>query len=127
MCRNQTELFHLGQHIVVDVDTGDLPLPDLRDMTEPQFALAPPAWKSSRGQRHGSGVVPIPNPLKNGLILGGKHPGQLCPHIREALDDKQQEPFGAIRTIKSDPSGDIDKAVTFPRSVTYLRASPVQA
>src|SRR6266436_3596887 len=85
VCRNQAELFHLGHHIVVGVDTHDLAFPDLQDKTVPQFARAPPAWKSSRGQIRGSGVVPAPNPLKDGLILCGKHIAQLCPHIREAL------------------------------------------
>src|SRR5260370_13007753 len=70
-CRNQTELFHLGQHIVVDVETGDLPIPDLVDKTAPQFARAPPAWKSSRGQIQGTGVVPKPRTLKYTLILRG--------------------------------------------------------
>src|SRR5258708_30183979 len=83
--RGETELFHLGHHIVVGVGTGDLAFPDLQDKTVPQFARAPPAWKSSRGQIRGSGVVPAPNPLKDGLILCGKHIDQLCPHIREAL------------------------------------------
>src|SRR5258708_18750900 len=85
VCRNQAELFHLGQHIVVGVDTGDLAFPDLQDKTVPQFARALPAWRSSRVKIQGTGVVPAPNPLKDGLILCGKHIDQLCPHIREAL------------------------------------------
>src|SRR5260370_798232 len=31
--RNETELFQLGHHIVVAVETDDLPLPDLQDKT----------------------------------------------------------------------------------------------
>src|SRR5258708_25941523 len=46
-CRNETELFHLCQHIVVLADTHDLPIPDLEYMTAPQFARPPHAWKSS--------------------------------------------------------------------------------
>src|SRR5260370_40691352 len=30
-CRNQTELFQLGHHIVVAVETDDLPIPELED------------------------------------------------------------------------------------------------
>ncbi len=49
-CRGETELFRQGQHIVVVVDTHDLPIPDLKDKTAPQFARAPHAWKNSRWQ-----------------------------------------------------------------------------
>src|SRR5258708_32696287 len=45
VCRNQAELFHLGQHIVVGVETGDLPIPELEDRTGPQFARALQPWK----------------------------------------------------------------------------------
>src|SRR5260221_4514815 len=85
VCRNQAELFHLGQHIVVLVETGDLPIPDLEDKTDPQFARAPRVWKSPRGQIQGTGVVPTHSTLKDDLILCGKRIDQLCPHIREAL------------------------------------------
>ena len=50
-CRSETELFQQGHHIVVVVETGDLPLPDLHDLAEPQFARAPRGWKSARGKR----------------------------------------------------------------------------
>src|SRR5258708_12275140 len=40
VCRNQAELFHLGQHIVVGVETGNLPIPELEAKTAPQFAPA---------------------------------------------------------------------------------------
>jgi len=40
-CRNETELFQHGHHIVVAVETGDLPIPDLVDKTAPQYAQAP--------------------------------------------------------------------------------------
>src|SRR5258708_35498811 len=79
-CRNQAELFHQGHHIVVAVVTGDLPIPDLEDRTEPQFARASHAWKSSRGQIQRPGVVPTPGTLKGDLILCDKRIGQLYPH-----------------------------------------------
>src|SRR5260370_39199408 len=87
--RNETELFQLGHHIVVAVATHDLPFPDLVDKTAPQFARAPHARKSSRGQRQWTGVVPTQGTLKGDLILCGKRIGQLYSQIREALDEKQ--------------------------------------
>ncbi|HEX6482936.1 MAG TPA: hypothetical protein VF043_29175 [Ktedonobacteraceae bacterium] len=38
------------RQIVVAVETGDLAIPDLQDMTHPHFARAPPRWKRSGGQ-----------------------------------------------------------------------------
>src|SRR6266481_8242200 len=93
VCRNQTELFHLGHHIVVLVETGDLPIPDLEDRKGPQFARALHAWKSPRGQIQGTGVVPPPGTLKGDLILCGKRIGQFHPAIREVLYEKQREPL----------------------------------
>src|SRR5260370_18132884 len=61
-CRNENELFHQGHHIVVALETGDLPLPHLQDKIAPQSARAPPACKSSRGQIQMTRVVPPPDP-----------------------------------------------------------------
>src|SRR5260221_9603463 len=106
--RGETELFQLGHHIVVLVETGDLPLPDLQDRTGPQFARALHAWKSSRGQIQGTGVVPTPGTLKDDLILCGKHIGQFYPQIREVLCEKQHSPLVAIWTMKRCSGGNID-------------------
>src|SRR5258708_36258234 len=108
VCRNQAELFHLGHHIVVGVETGDLPIPDLQDRTEPQFARAPQAWKTPRGQIQGTGVVPPQGPLKGDLILCGIHIGRLFPHIREVLYGKQPQPHVALWTMKCCSGRNID-------------------
>ncbi len=82
-------MFQQGHHIVVVVETGDLPIPDLHDLAEPQFARAPRGWISARGQRQWTGVGPPPSTLKDGLILCGKRIAQLCPAIRKGLYEKQ--------------------------------------
>ena len=101
-------MFQQGQHIVVVVDTNDLPIPNLVDITAPQFARAPRGWKSSRGQTQWTGVVPTPGPLKDDLILCGKRIGQLYPQIREVLCEKQRYPLVAIWTMKRCSGGNID-------------------
>src|SRR5258708_9514125 len=119
-CRNQTELFHLGQHIVVLVETGDLPLPELQDKTDPQFARAPHAWKSPRGQIQGTSVVPTKGTLKGDLILCSKRIGQLYPAIREVLYEKQRYPLVAIWTMKRCSGRNIDDLGVCCKSSRHL-------
>src|SRR5205807_10022727 len=88
-CRSETELFQHGHHIVVGVVTDDLPIPDLEDMTYPQFYRVPRCWNSSCGQIRWIRVGPPTNSLKDYLILCGKRIGQLFPAIRESLFEKQ--------------------------------------
>src|SRR5579864_1533169 len=49
-CSIEAELFQLGRQIIVGVETGDLPLPDLQDKTAPRGARVPRGWKRSAGQ-----------------------------------------------------------------------------
>jgi hypothetical protein len=49
-CRNESKLFQQDRQIVVAVETGDLAIPDLQDMTHSHFARAPRSFKSSCGQ-----------------------------------------------------------------------------
>src|SRR5260221_2597774 len=78
-CSIAVELFQQDRQIIVGVQTGDLPIADLQDKTAPRFAQAPRSFKRSGGQSPCTRGGPAMHPLKDYLILGGKHSSQLCP------------------------------------------------
>ncbi len=80
-----------GHQIIVNVLTDDFPTFDLPHLAEPQFGIPTRRRKISRGHMQWANVGPPTSKLNNRLILCGKHIGNLCCTVREALCEKEIE------------------------------------
>src|SRR5437588_10591745 len=124
---NKAELLQHSHHIVVDVYTDDLPIPDLHGIAEPQFGWSSCRWDISSRQMQGTCVGTPTNKLNGGLIFCSEYVGYFYTAARKAICEKEKQLLVAIWTTRGPSRRNInDLAILRERCKSFVKPGRVR-